>query len=115
MSSPAARPPWPVIIRRFWRRTFRSQTPGFKVIAALSAVVLAAGVGTALVGFGDNGTSTLHQGPSANGPGANGVGPSAGASTGSGQHGGAGGTNGTGQGGSQGPGGNGGAGGGGPT
>src|SRR5436190_17966313 len=68
MTSPAVRPPLTVLIRRFWRLAFRSQSAGFKFIAILSAVVLVAGVGTALVGFDDN-TSRLHQ---ADGPGENG-------------------------------------------
>src|SRR4051812_23290851 len=68
MTSPAVRPPLTVLIRRFWRLAFRSQSASFKFIAIMSTVVLAVGVGTALVGFDDN-TSRLHQ---ADGPGANG-------------------------------------------
>jgi hypothetical protein len=56
----------------------RSQGPGFKSVAVISAAVLAVGVGTAVVGFGGAGASKLHQ---ANGPGAGGgAGPSAGPS-----------------------------------
>src|SRR3954447_1640183 len=103
MTTPAVRPPLTVLIRRFWRLAFRSQSAGFKFIAGLSAVVLAVGVGTALVGFDDSGTARLHQAdaPGANGgPGGQPTGPAAGpsASTGPGKTAGNTGTNGSGKG-----------------
>ena len=82
MTSPVVRPPWTVVLRRFWRLAFRSQSGGFKFVAALCAAVLATSVGTAIVGVGTKGTSRLHE---ANGPGAgsqaNGGAPAASASS----------------------------------
>ncbi len=102
MTGPAVRPPLTVLLRRFWRLAFRSQSAGFKFIAALAAMVLAVGVGTALVGFDNNGNSRLHQanGPDANGGSGSSTGPSAGpsAGTGNGPTSGAGGNNGNGTG-----------------
>jgi hypothetical protein len=72
------------VLRRFWRKAFRSQSPAFKVTAALTAAVLAAGVGAAIVGVGGSGTSTLQTAngsDNANGGGGAGAGPSASASS----------------------------------
>jgi ABC-type branched-subunit amino acid transport system substrate-binding protein len=81
MASPVVRPPWTVVLRRFWRLAFRSQSAGFKVVAALSAAVLAASVGTAVVGVGTKGNANLHEanGPDSTGP-SSAAGPTASAS-----------------------------------
>jgi hypothetical protein len=94
MTSPTVRPPLTVLLRRFWRVAFKSQGAGFKLTAVLSAAVLAVGVGTAVVGFSDSGTSRLGvaSGPSDNGtnggPSASGPTPGASASSAPGSKGG---------------------------